>query len=120
MANPTMATRPAAALVKTVGMEAGFAIEDTVDCFTKRGPMKGIGERSMEVEATWASGSSVVVVVVAEVVEDAVVMAVVGNGVISGNEVDVANGKDGIYGTADVVVEVISIGASVSKGTSAW
>lgn len=122
MASPTIATRPAAALVKAVGMEAGFAIEDTADCFAARGPMKGIGERSVEVEATWASASSVVVVVaVAVVVDDAVVViAAVGNGVVDRIEVDVANGKDGVEGTADVVVIVISIGASVSQGTSGW
>jgi hypothetical protein len=113
MANPTIAMRPAAALVKAVGIEAGFAIDDTVDCFTKRGPMKGIGKRSIEVGATWGSASFVVVVV------DDAVIAAVGNGVIGGNEVDIVNGKDGVDGTADVVV-VISIGALVSKGTSAW
>lgn len=122
MANPTTAMRPAAALVKAVGIEAGFAIDDTVECFTERGPMKGMGETSIEVEATWGSASSDVVVVV---VDDAVIAAV-GNGVISGDEVDVAHGKDGVDGvdgvdgTVDVVIVMISIGASVSKGTSAW
>lgn len=121
MANPTIAMRPAATLVKAAGMEAEFAIEDTADCFTKRGSMKGIGERSVEVEATWASASSVVVVIViGVVVDDGVVIAAVGNGVVGGNEVDVANGKYGVNGTTDVVVVVISIGVSVSKGTSGW
>ncbi|PNP42989.1 hypothetical protein TGAMA5MH_05737 [Trichoderma gamsii] len=125
MANPTTAMRPAAALVKAVGIEAGFAIDDTVECFTERGPMKGMGETSIEVEATWGSASSDVVVVVVVVVDDAVIAAV-GNGVIGSDEVDVAHGKDGVdgvdgvNGTVDVVIVMISIGASVSKGTSAW
>lgn len=116
--------RPAAALAKAVGMEPGFAIDDTADRFTKRGPMKGIGERSVEVEAAWASASSVIVVavvspaVVVVVVDDAVVIAAVGDGVSGGDEVDVANGEDDVDGTADFVVVVVAIGASVSKGTS--
>lgn len=123
--------RPAAALAKAVGMEAGFAIDDTADCSTKRGPMKGAGEISIEVEATWASASSAIVAVVVVVVDataavvvvvdDAVVIAAVGNGESGESEVDAANGEDDVDGTAGaVVVVVVSIGASVSKGTSSW
>lgn len=46
------------------------------------------------------------------VVDDAVVIAVVGDGVSGGDEVDVANGEDSVDGTADFVVVVVSIGAS--------
>lgn len=46
------------------------------------------------------------------VVDDAVVIAAVGDGVSRGDEVDVANGEDSVDGTADFVVVVVSIGAS--------
>jgi hypothetical protein len=135
MASPKMAMRPAAALVKVVGIDARFAIDDTADCFTDRGPMKGIGssmkgigesvkgigvsmkgigERSVEVDATCVSASCVAAVTVTVTVE--VEVEVVVEAVIVDDAVITTTIGNGVIGGDEVDVTIGKGGVDDASG----
>jgi hypothetical protein len=137
MASPKMAMRPAAALVKVVGIDARFAIDDTADCFTDRGPMKGIGssmkgigesvkgigvsmkgigERSVEVDATCVSASCVAAVTVTVTVTVEVEVEVVVEAVIVDDAVITTTIGNGVIGGDEVDVTIGKGGVDDASG----